>query len=85
MDSFVVILFLNTKSHSSPEEVALAIGVIVLCRIPSVSAKIPTTSSVYVLHFDKISAHEAAKDVLLLEERRITDIGHFTMPALTFI
>lgn len=80
--SFVVILFLNTKSHSNPEEVALAIGVIVLCRIPSVSAKIPTTSSVYVLHFDKISAHAAAKAVLFFEERRITDIGHFTMPAL---
>ena len=83
--SFVVILFLNTKSHSNPKKVAFTIGVIVLCRIPSVSAKIPTASSVYVLHFDKISAHAAAKAVLFLDKRRITDIGYFTMPALTFI
>ena len=43
--SSVVLLFLSTRSISKSEPLRLAIGVIVLCGSPSLSASTPTSSS----------------------------------------
>ena len=69
------------NSNLSPR--FLAIGVMVLCGSLSVYAYINASSSVYSLHVSRILSDKAMILSVSLPESRITDIGHFTIPAFT--
>ena len=55
-----------------------AIGVIVLCGSPSVSAKIIASGSEYLRHLERIFPASSQSWFLLLEFRRSTVIGYLT-------
>ncbi len=81
--SLVVILFLSTRSISNRPSRIRAMGVMVLWGSPSVSANTKAASSVYPRHAFRILSARSTIRPLSVPFKRITDIGHLTMPAST--